>query len=173
MFDFIYDLIAYCLYGIWVCAVIRSKLFLDRRWAIGCGLIGAFLVLHRFLTVVYLVGVCAGFAGFCIAIAFLWRADPRFRPADAVSPLQPWPMRRRINSYHHAVLIRNWESIYNYYVIGHGVSPEKDAYARQLGIGSLTDHLLFYPLSILRDHWGIIFLIGSGIAVLSALMHIS
>jgi hypothetical protein len=170
MFDFIYDLIAYCLYGIWVCAVIRSKLFLDRRWAIGCGLIGAFLVLHRFLTVVYLVGVCAGFAGFCIAIAFLWRADRDFVRR----------MRSRLYNLGLCVgvltaiitpfFIRNWESIYNYYVIGHGVSPEKDAYARQLGIGSLTDHLLFYPLSILRDHWGIIFLVGSAIAVSSALI---
>jgi hypothetical protein len=61
------DFSGYCLYGIWACAVIRSKLFLDRRWAIGSGLIGDFLVLHRFLTVVYLLGVCAGFAGVCVA----------------------------------------------------------------------------------------------------------
>jgi hypothetical protein len=170
LFDFIFDLIAYCLYGIWVCAAMRSNLFLDRRWAIGCGLIGAFLVLHRFLTIVYLVGVCAGFAVFCLAIAFLWRAD-----GDLVRR-----MRSRfynlglcvgvLTAISFPFFIRNWEWIYNYYLVGHGVSPEKDAYARQLGIGSLTDHLLFYPLSIIRDHWGSIFLLGSAIAVLGALI---
>jgi hypothetical protein len=52
LFDFRLDFVAYCLYGIWACAVVRSKLFLDRRWAIWCALIGAFLVLHRFLTII-------------------------------------------------------------------------------------------------------------------------
>ena len=38
LFDFRADLMAYCLYGIWACAILRSKLFLDRRRAIGCSL---------------------------------------------------------------------------------------------------------------------------------------
>ena len=170
LFDFTYDFIAYCLYGIWVCAAIRSKLFLDRRWAIGCGLIGAILVLHRFLTIVYLLGVSAGFVGVCIAAGSLWRAD-----RDLVRRM--WQrFQNLVLSFVVAgvvvapVFIRNWTPIYNYYAIGHGVSIEKEVYARELGIGSLMDHLLFYPKSILRDHWGPIFLFGSAVVIVSALI---
>jgi hypothetical protein len=170
LFDFIFDLIAYCLYGIWVCAVIRSNLFLDRRWAIGCGLIGGFLVLHRFLTIVYLLGVCAGFAVFCLAVAYLWRADSNFVQRMRSRLCNLGLFVGVLTAISAPFFIRNWESIFNYYVIGHGVSAEKEAYARQLGINGLTDHLLFYPLSILRDHWGSIFLLGSAIAILAALV---
>jgi hypothetical protein len=170
LFDFRFDFVAYCLYGIWVCAALRSRLFLDRKWAIACGLIGAFLVLQRFLTFVYLVGISAGFAAFCIAVGFLWRADK-----DLVQRIWKRLSNLAISVGVLAVLvapffIRNWESIYNYYGIGHGVSIEKDVYARELGIGSLTDHLLFYPKSILQDHWGLIFLLGAIIAVVSSLI---
>ena len=86
LFDFRMDFLAYCLYGIWACTVIRSQLFLHRYWSLGCGLIGAFLVLNRFVTVTYLFGVSAGFALVCGIIAIFWRKD-----ADLVSR-----MRRRL-----------------------------------------------------------------------------
>jgi hypothetical protein len=70
LFDFRMDFFAYCLYGVWICTVIRSNLFLDSRWAIACGLISAFLVLNRFLTISYVLGVCAGFIVVCVAVAF-------------------------------------------------------------------------------------------------------
>ena len=170
LFDFRFDFVAYCLYGIWVCAALRSQLFLDRKWAIGCGLIGAFLVLQRFLTFVYLLGISAGFAGFCLALGFLWRADK-----DLVQRIWKRLSNLALSIGVLAVLvapffIRNWEAIYNYYAIGHGVSIEKDVYARELGIGSLTDHLLFYPKSIFRDHWGLIFLLGIIIAIVGSLI---
>jgi hypothetical protein len=153
LFDFRMDFSAYCLYGIWCCAVIRSKLFLDRRWAIGCGLIGAFLVLNRFLTVVYLLGVGAGFAGVCVAVGFLQRAN-----VDLASR-----MRQRL--YHLGlstvllaiivvpILIINRVAIHDYYFIGHAVGPEKNIRAQDAGLTNLTEHLSYYPRSILFDHW--------------------
>src|SRR5271166_2504410 len=86
LFDFRMDFLAYCLYGIWACAVTRSQLFLHRYWSLGSGLIGAFLVLNRFVTFTYLVGVSAGFALVCGIIAIFWRKD-----ADLISR-----MRRRL-----------------------------------------------------------------------------
>ncbi len=35
LFDFRMDFLAYCLYGIWACAVLRSQLFLHRPWSLG------------------------------------------------------------------------------------------------------------------------------------------
>jgi hypothetical protein len=165
LFDFRMDFSAYCVYGIWACAVIRSKLFLDRRWAIGCGLIGGFLVLHRFVTVVYLLGVCAGFAGVCVAVRLLRRAD-----ADLSGRM--W--RRFCNLSLSAgviiiigapILILNWPAIHNYYVVGHLVGNEKYIRAAEVGIRDPVGHLLYYPKSIIWDHLGQTFLFGSAITI--------
>jgi len=165
LFDFRMDFSAYCVYGIWACAVVRSKLFLDRRWAIGCGLIGGFLVLHRFLTVVYLLGVCGGFAGVCVAVGFLRRAD-----ADLTRRM--W--QRFYNLSLSAgviiiigapILILNWPAIHNYYVVGHLVGNEKYIRAAEYGIRDPVGNLLYYPKSIIWDHWGQTFLFGSAITI--------
>lgn len=165
MFDFRMDFSAYCLYGIWACAVLRSKLFLDRRWAIGCGLIGGFLILHRFFTVVYLLGACAGFAAVCVAVGFL-------RCADSDLARRMW---RR--SYHLSlsagvsiviaapILILNWPAIHDYYVVGHMTGTEKYIRAAELGIRDTVGHLLFYPESIVRDHLGQTFLFASALTI--------
>jgi hypothetical protein len=165
LFDYRIDFLAYCLYGIWACAVIRSQLFLDRSWALGCGLIGAFLVLNRFVTFTYLLGVSAGFALFCGAIALFWRKD-----ADLVSRTR----RRLLNLGLSTallivvavpILIRNWRAIEGYYVVGHAVGEEKYVRAALLGIFDLYGHLSYYPNSITKDHLGRDFLWVSALAI--------
>jgi len=166
LFDFRIDFAAYCLYGIWACTVLRSKLFLDFRWAIGAGLVGGFLVLHRFLTIVYLLGVYAGFATVCaIIIGLLARGD-----AALISRL-----RQRLKSLGFSfaaliflagpVLLLNSRSFWNYYVIGHVVSDEKFFRAKEAGAHDLIGHLLFYPRSIFNDHLGQAFFLASLIAI--------
>jgi hypothetical protein len=166
LFDFRMDFSAYCLYGIWVCLVIHSNLFLDRRWAIGCGLIGALLVLHRFLSLVYILGVAAGFAGFCLVIALLWRGNRDFAG-------RMW--RRFYNLVLSVVtvvviatpfLIRNGPWIYKYYIVPRNVvGSAKYVRALQEGITSLSEQLLFYPKSILWDHLGSTFLWAAVVAI--------
>lgn len=152
LFDFRMDFLAYCLYGVWAAAVLRSRLFLDPYWSIVCGLIGAFLVLNRFVTVTYLLGVSAGFAIACGIIAFIWRGDPE--PASR--------MRRRLRHLGLStgllivvvapILIHNWNAIGGYYVVQHVVGEEKYARAAELGIKDLAGHLSFYPKSVVQDH---------------------
>jgi hypothetical protein len=168
LFDFRIDFLAYCLYGIWTCTVIKSKLFLDRRLSIASGLIGAFLVLNRFLTVIYLVGVSVGFAGFCIIIWFLRRGDPDLARR----------MRQRLFNLSLSlgilvvivgpILLINRKAIFYKYVFAQ-FFYEKDIRAREFGIVGLSGHLLYYPASILRDHWGPIFLWASAIGIAGAL----
>jgi hypothetical protein len=170
LFDFRLDFVAYCLYGIWACAVIRSKLFLDRRWAIGCGLIGAFLVLHRFLTIIFLLGVCGGFALACIVIGIVGRSD-----ADLASRLKQRLYNLALSVgillvILGPVLLTNRTAIHDYYVIGHLTCQEKYLRASEVGISNPADHLLFYPKSILKDHWGPTFLSGSALAIATALI---
>jgi hypothetical protein len=170
LFDFRIDFVAYCLYGIWACAVIRSKLFLDRGWAIGSGLIGAFLVLHRFLTAIYLSGVSFGFAMACIVIGLVARRD-----ADRAGQVK----QRLYNLVLSVgclvvvagpILLANWKAIHDYYVIGHVISPEKYVRASDLGIIDLAGHLLYYPRSVVTDHLGTTFLWGSALAIVTALI---
>jgi hypothetical protein len=169
LFDFRIDFVAYCIYGIWACAVIRSKFFLDRRWTIGCGLIGAFLVLHRFLSVIYIVGVSIGFAVACATIWLLARRnlDKRYR------------MRQRLFNLGLSlgiliivigpIFLINWTAIYHKYIYGQFIY-EKDVRAREFGIVDLSGHLLYYPRSILWDHLGQSFLWASTIGFAGALL---
>ena len=170
LFDFRIDFLAYSLYGIWICAIIRSKLFLNRNWAIGSGIIGAFLVLNRFLTVVYLIGVATGFAGVCIAIALLWRANRDLTRRMWIRLCNLGLSIGLLAVIVAPILIINREAIHNYYVVGHTVGDEKYLRSRQEGIRSLTDHLLFYPRSILSHHWGSTFLWASAIAIAGGLI---
>jgi hypothetical protein len=170
LFDFRIDFSAYCLYGIWVCSVIRSHLFLDRRWAIGSGLIAALLVLTRFLTISYLLGVCAGFAAICVAVGLIWRADTDLRH-------RMWRRVRHLGlSFGNLVLIagpiliRNWTAIRDYYLVHHAVGEEKYVRAAEWGIRDLAGHLLFYPQSIVTDHLGLVFISGSAIAIAGCLV---
>jgi hypothetical protein len=165
LFDFRMDFLAYCLYGVWAAAVLRSRLFLDPYWSIICGLIGAFLVLNRFVTAAYLLGVSAGFAVACGTMAFFWRGDPE--PA--------FRMQRRLRHLGLStgllivvvapILIYNWNAISGYYVVQHVVGEEKYARAAELGIKDLAGHLSFYPKSVVQDHLGKIFLWGAAIAI--------
>lgn len=170
LFDFRIDFFAYCFYGIWACAVVRSDLFLDRRWAIGCAVLGSILVLNRFLTITYLLGVSLGTFAVLVIMIVVKRAD-----AGLVIR-----MRRRLSNFGiyfglftiivAPFLIRNWAAIHDYYVIGHGISAEKEIRARELGIHDLAGHLLFYPISIVRDHWGPAFLCAAALAILAAVV---
>jgi hypothetical protein len=165
LFDFRMDFVAYCLYGIWTCAVVRSNLFLERRWAIGCGLIGAFLVLHRFITIIYLLGVCAGFALACLLVGLFLRGDPDL----------PERLKRRLLNLALAavilivlaspVLLVNWGAIHDYYVLGHATGQEKYVRATEFGVHDLVGNLLFYPKSIVKDHLGRTFLRASLLAI--------
>jgi hypothetical protein len=164
LFDFRMDFLAYCFYSVWAAGVLRSRLFLDPYWSIGCGLIGAFLVLNRFVTVTYLLGVSVGFAVACGIIAIFWRSDPelasrmrcRFRHLGLSTGL--------LIILVVPILIHNWDAIHGYYVVGHVVGEEKYIRAVELGIKDLAGHLSFYPNSVVQDHLGKIFFCGSAVA---------
>jgi hypothetical protein len=169
LFDFRIDFLAYCLYGIWACAVIQSSFFLDRRWAIGCGLIGALLVLHRFLSVIYVVGVSAGFAGACAIIWFQVRNNAGVARQMGQRLFNLGLSLVALVLVVVPIFIINWAAIYSKYVYGQFVY-EKDIRAQEFGISGLVGHLLYYPKSILWDHLGRDFVLASAIGVTGALV---
>ena len=160
LFDFRMDFLAYCFYGVWAAGVLRSRLFLDPYWSIGCGLIAAFLVLNRFVTVTYLLGVSVGFVVACGLIAIFWRSDPALAFSDARRFRHLGLSTGVLIIVVVPVLIHNWNAIHGYYVVGHVVGEEKYIRAAELGIQDLAGHLSFYPKSVVQDHLGKIFFSG-------------
>jgi hypothetical protein len=169
MFDFRFDFTAYSLYGIWACLVVRGDAFLQRGWAIGCGLVGGFLAVLRFAAFVYLSGVALGFLALCIMVLIFWRRDPgltrRTRQrignvlvSGAIVAIMVAPF-----------LIISWRDVFQYYGVGHLLSDFKDAFVRQEGINNSVDSLLFYPNSILHDHWRMPFVLGAVIVLVVGL----
>ena len=128
-------------------------------------MLGAFLVLNRFVTVAYLLGVSGGFAIVCGIFALNGRKDRAL-----VGRLRQRLVNLGISSALLVavcvpILLRNWRAIHGYYVAGHAVGEEKYVRAALLGIHDLQGHLSFYPNSIMQDHLGNIFLCVSGIAI--------
>ncbi len=158
--DFRIDFIAFCLFGIFACAVLRSRVLLSRRWSLAVGLAAAWLVLNRTLTLVYLTGMAA-----LLAVFFLgqfWRGrDPRARYAAA----------RRLGGLAVAgavlaavvvpVLWDRRAQLTAYYIVGHVTGVEKFIRAQKDG-----NPYLFYPESLLSDHAGPTFLKLAGLALL-------
>ncbi|HYY27473.1 MAG TPA: hypothetical protein VE860_06005 [Chthoniobacterales bacterium] len=170
LFDFRIDFFAYCFYGIWTCAVVRSDLLLDRRWAIGSAVCGSILVLNRFLTITYLLGVSLGILALLVIIIAVKRGDTGLVTR----------MRRRLSNFGiyfglsaiivAPFLVRCWGPIHDYYVFGHGISAEKEIRALELGVHDLAGHLLFYPISVIRDHLGPAFFCAAALAILAAVV---
>jgi hypothetical protein len=169
LFDFRMDFVAYCLFGIWTCSVLRSNLFMDCRWAVVSGAIAAILVLNRFLTLVYLLGISAVFGLICAAVA-AWPSGSR---GDIIRRTR---LRLRHLVYSVGVmllivtpfLISQRTSIYSYYVVGHAIGQEKNIRAQEASLTGLVDHLLYYPRSIVSNHWGPIFFGAAFVAAVGA-----
>jgi hypothetical protein len=169
LFDFRFDFMAFSLFGIWACAVMQSQIFLDRRWAIACGLIGALLVLTRFLTLLYLLGISIGLGLVCAAVAGLsrdsqlarrmWRRVYNLVVSTGVLAIVVTPF-----------LNYSWREILQYYGIGHLLGNVSKAHAHQSGVDSLVERLFFYPNSILRDHWGVAFAVSTAIVLAATLI---
>ena len=73
VFDFRIDFSAFCIFGIWACTVLSSRVFLERHISLLAGFVAGWLILTRFITFVYLGAimgllvalfalVCASFA---------------------------------------------------------------------------------------------------------------
>jgi hypothetical protein len=110
--DYRIDFAAMCLFGIWICLLIKTDQFSSRKFSILAGLAASWLVLMRFITAAYVGAVMVALLGWLIV---------RHRSAE------DW--RRRLTNYLLSsaiitavvfpVLVTALEPINNYYVAGH------------------------------------------------------
>lgn len=168
LFDFRIDFLAYCLYGIWLCVALQSGIFLHRRGAIGCGLIGALLVLNRFIAVIYILGVLSGLLAVCLVGLIAMRRVPAaalrlrsrmlnivFSAGVTVGICAPF-------------LFRNLNSIFGYYVVGHLLGDERFFRAKEQGVNTIIEHLTYYPRSVLFSHLGPWFVVAAIVLAIGA-----
>jgi hypothetical protein len=159
LFDYRIDFAAYCLYGTWVLVVLRSGVFLDTRWSIGAGLVAAWLMLTRFVTIPYVVGATA-----LTALLITVEAG---RPVSKANGRKE--ARVRITNAGLSLAIAAFftapavyfarHAIWGYYGLLHG--SEKHIRAAEMMLTDLYGHLTFYPKFILVHHLGWLFLVLS------------
>jgi hypothetical protein len=151
IYDYRFDFSALCLYGIFACLIVWSGSFRHTSRISAIVLASILLIYDRFFTIAYVLGVL----GVLLALSTyeLWSSSA----TNIVA------LRRARNillsatitgivCFPRLYLSRN--AIYGYYVVGHVLSEEKFIRARELRLSSLTDHLFYYPVSVLTRHVG-------------------
>jgi len=159
LMDFRLDFAAFCLYGIFIAAVVRSDVFASRRWSFAAAVVAVLLIFHRTLTVTYLVGTVAALSAYLV---FSRQPGSRARLhhlayATAAVFVCALPILA-IQSTH----------LYQYYWVGHVSGEEAGIRAREQGLSTLGDHLGFYVSSLFGTHLARAFLAAAAVLVLGA-----
>lgn len=167
--DYRIDFSAFCLFGIVLCLVVRSQLFLSWRWSLAAGAVASWLILCRFLTLTYFAGIVIVLGGFLWLRRWLsgtnWmlyeRTTRQLRclgGTAALAALLASPF-----------LWLNRHAIFDYYVIGHVTGPEKELRAWHAGIHHWGDASLFYFRALRSTHLGSPFVMLAGLSLLTCL----
>ena len=153
IYDYRIDFAAMCLYGVWCCCLVRSRVLLHTSPSAIAGGVGAMVGALRYFTVAYLGIVLAGLLVFAL-----------FERRYAHSALGRRIAFRRVRNAVLAgmiilvvvlpIIYLSKDIIYSYYVVGHVLSEEKYIRARELGLDTIFAHLAFYPRSIYTTQLG-------------------
>lgn len=171
IFDFRFDMMAQCLFGIWCCAVLRARTLLDARRAavaVGCGIL---LCLHRTIASVYLVAILVAWSMACSAAARGLRhldsglaSAMRLRVRHAAWSLAGFLLAML------PLVAWQYAPIRDYYLHAHVLGAEPLARAQEQGIQTLLDHLVWYPRSLTKAHLGNAFGIGTALLLGAAML---
>ena len=153
LIDFRIDFLAFCLYGIFVCTIIRSKIFLDRKWTIIVAIVTSIMILMRCITAAYFfIEISILFLIVCFCII---RTKNSIKKKDALLRFKNilWLIGTCTISTI-PFLWLNRQMIHDYYIVGHLIGPEKFIRMKEQGIINLFSDLIYYPHSILCNHLG-------------------
>jgi hypothetical protein len=168
--DFRIDFAAGCAFGVFLCLAIRSNLFANRHEGILAGLVASYLILLRFITLVYL-GVIG--AMFSIAVFMVWmfkRQPSADRERNRMRLLNLALIGGLVLAICLPVFWHNRKAIQEYYVVGHATGPEKYIRAQEAGVGNELDSILYYPRSVWMEHAGPDFRKAAGVLILLSLL---
>lgn len=157
LWDFRTDMMAFCLYGIFIAAVIKSEIFLNKKWAIISAFVAVALILLRTVTIAY-VGLIFGFL-LCYFLLYRY-----FVAARDGTKFEQVRMRLKNFLFFGGIVAIScmpfiWffrANFYGYYMVGHFVNNEKYVRAQMAGVINLASNLLFYPIVVVKSHIGIL-----------------
>lgn len=144
--DFRLDFMAMCLYGIWLCIVLRSDTLGRRRGAVVAAAAAVLAGLFRHVVFAYVVATLLAFWVLDVLVTRRYSLPPvRSRGAARALALVtvvlvPWAFAER-------------EALHAYYWVGHvHLGP---VMASGMGLSTLADRLLYYPRSLVDTHTGV------------------
>jgi hypothetical protein len=155
LMDFRIDFCAFCLYGILACVVARGDFFLSWGWSAAAGLLGAWLVLTRYLCAVYVAGVgvgCVGFLLVLLAVAWL-RSDKRALIVHCHRLVGALLAACTIAVLIGPVVYWKWPAIRDYY-IGQFERGDGEVRAAEFGAATLVARVDYYFKSVVNYHAG-------------------
>jgi hypothetical protein len=145
--DFRIDLAAFCLYGVFLAAALRSSFFTSRVWSIASGLSAGLCILNRYLTIAYFAGLALAVLPGVVILSRARSSQARWSRSRVLSLFLATGSALLICG---PVLWANHRTIWQYYFVGH-FGGDGVIRARAAGIQS---GLFFYPRSILSTHPG-------------------
>jgi hypothetical protein len=163
VYDYRIDFSALSLYGIWICLIVWSGAFRHTGRTLVTSLICVWLIYARFFTIIYVGGVLSGLLVY--NLYGIWRAASTNESAVAI--------RRARNVVLSGAIIAaiclprlylSRDAIYAYYMVGHVLGEEKFIRAHEMGLYSVTDHLFYYPKSLLKHVGVLTFLMAGALA---------
>ncbi|MDM8515109.1 hypothetical protein QUF76_02830 [Desulfobacterales bacterium HSG16] len=150
--DFRIDFISFCLFGIFLLSGLRSDVFMDKKWSVVTGVVGAYLFMFRHNTIVYLTGIYL-LTGAGIILLEFFRAKT-IRTIHQSKRFIGFLMSGV--TYIILVLPFLWVSfnaIASYYL---SQSMNRSAIRKaQLGIETVWESMAFYPIQLLINHLGL------------------
>jgi hypothetical protein len=164
MMDFRPDNISLCLYGIFVCMVVRSRVFLSKPWSLAAGATAGLLILFRFLTALT-VACVMGTILLCLCLR-AWRGT---REVRIVSIERLRGLLRAGGLIAVLVAPAIWSArkeLFGYYVGQVTLHNDKIRAVEYGAVGPLK-YWLYYVRSLIFDHIGGLCLIVSALLILT------
>jgi hypothetical protein len=166
LYDFRIDFSVLCIYGMFTCLVIRSRVFLLPGWSSAAAAAATLLVLTRFLSAPSIAGV-----GGLLFLFLFWRA--RWDPDPAIREEHSRRIRSILWNAVGAACVLGpaiWfrrEALWNYYVASQ--SSENAFRLAENGVHNALEFIGFYPRSLIVNHLGTIWLAAALTSMVAAL----
>lgn len=170
LFDFRIDFAAYCLYGIWALAVMRSRIFEDRKWTLIAAIICAWLIATRFIVAAYAVGVMGVLVLYLLGGLFRYRRTPSRRTSTRNRLVNVGLFGLTVGALAGPAFYVARKQILSYYGGLHATGSERFIRAAEVGIKGFADHITYYPASVRYDHLGSVFLLLAASLTLGTLL---
>lgn len=161
--DFRMDFGAFCLFGIFISLVLRSRMFEHLGWSIAALLAGAYTIAFRFITAAYVIPII-GLALGALIILRVARRDEKVTSPPAEKPR----LRNLLISvciaigFTAPIIWHHWRALFAYYYRFHATGLDKHIRATLFKTASPIASLTYYPRTVaLHD-------VGPGFFILTA-----